>query len=206
MKDGCRPHVASGDEARRCNIALLSLVVAFTASALDAQPTPATSLRDAVDTAQQHWMLPAVAAAAVSSEQLLDIHATGIRRLDSAGTVLQTDQFHMGSLTKAMTATLLAVLVEEGLIAWESRLIDVFPEIETSAHVDHHLTKVEDLVTHRAGFAPYSTLEEFAELQLFVGTPVEQRLAFTHDLLTSAADVPQGTYVFVHPAWPTSLI
>ncbi len=37
--------------------------------------------------------------------------------------------FHLGSCTKAMTATLAAILIEEGIFGWDSKLVDLMPEI-----------------------------------------------------------------------------
>ena len=39
------------------------------------------------------------------------------------------DRFHLGSDTKAMTALLAAMLVEEGKIRWNSTMLEVFPEL-----------------------------------------------------------------------------
>ena len=38
------------------------------------------------------------------------------------------DRFHLGSNTKAMTALLAAILVEEGALRWDSSMAEVFPE------------------------------------------------------------------------------
>lgn len=47
---------------------------------------------------------------------------TGRRRMDLPAPVLERDPFHLGSNTKAMTATVIAKLVEEGRLRWDTRL------------------------------------------------------------------------------------
>lgn len=65
------------------------------------------------------------------------------------------DLWHIGSCTKAFTATLLATYVAEGKIRWTDTLRDVLPEIceqlddELSGHAAS--ATLADLVRHRAG-------------------------------------------------------
>src|SRR5262245_25594305 len=56
--------------------------------------------------------LPALAAAVVSSKGLVAVGAVGLRKRGDDTAVTVDDQFHLGSDTKAMTATLIAGLVE----------------------------------------------------------------------------------------------
>jgi CubicO group peptidase (beta-lactamase class C family) len=42
--------------------------------------------------------------------------------------VTTNDVFHIGSCTKSMTATLTAMLIEEGKLRWDTTIADVFPE------------------------------------------------------------------------------
>lgn len=50
------------------------------------------------------------------------VTVTGRRRMDLPAPVLEEDPFHLGSNTKAMTATVVAKLVEEGRLRWDSKL------------------------------------------------------------------------------------
>ncbi|MEC9094377.1 MAG: serine hydrolase domain-containing protein, partial [Planctomycetota bacterium] len=60
------------------------------------------------------------------------------------------DKVHLGSCTKAMTATLVAQLVNENKISWNTRLIDVFPNLEKSIHKDYHAVTIADLLSHQS--------------------------------------------------------
>ena len=61
------------------------------------------------------------------------------------------DVVHLGSDTKAMTATLLGILVEEAKLAWSSTVRDVFPDRAKSLHPGFQGVTLWQLLTHRAG-------------------------------------------------------
>lgn len=65
------------------------------------------------------------------------------------------DLWHIGSCTKAFTATLLATYVAEGKIAWTDTLRDALPEVceELGDELSEHAAgaTLADLVRHRAG-------------------------------------------------------
>jgi CubicO group peptidase (beta-lactamase class C family) len=77
--------------------------------------------------------------------------------LDGPDLVEVRDQFHIGSNAKAMTATLLATLVEEGRLAWATRPIDVLPELRDSIHPAYQNVTLEQLLSHRAGVPAYTS-------------------------------------------------
>jgi CubicO group peptidase (beta-lactamase class C family) len=60
--------------------------------------------------------------------------------------------FHLGSNTKAMTAVLLATLIEEGRLSLDDRIIDLLP----GAQVDPSVARVtvRDVLGHRTGLEP----------------------------------------------------
>ncbi|MFM7395029.1 MAG: serine hydrolase, partial [Cyanobium sp.] len=73
--------------------------------------------------------LPALAAAVVIQGKVVAVGAVGTRQAGAQIPALRTDRFHLGSDTKAMTALLAAMAVEEGKLRWTSTLADVFPEL-----------------------------------------------------------------------------
>ena len=65
-----------------------------------------------------------------------------------------TDQIHIGSCTKAMTATLIGMLVDEGKLTWGSTIGEVFPDQAEQVHPDFQAVTLSHLLTHRAGLPP----------------------------------------------------
>src|SRR5262245_29190348 len=80
------------------------------ASAADPSPPDTTDL---LEQTRKKIDLPALAAAVISEGRVLAVGAVGVRKLGEKVAVTLQDQFHLGSCTKAMTATVAATLVEE---------------------------------------------------------------------------------------------
>jgi len=95
--------------------------------------------------------LPGLIGGIVKGVTLASIGAAGVRKLGSAEPMQVQDQVHLGSNTKAMTATLLGMLVDDGLLTWSSTIRDVFPEVASRLHPDFQTVTLAHLLTHRAG-------------------------------------------------------
>ena len=89
--------------------------------------------------------------AVLKGETLAAIGAAGVRKLGSPEPFQVTDRIHLGSDTKAMTATMLATLVEEGKLDWASTIRKVFPARSKDLHPDFKDVTLWQLLTHRAG-------------------------------------------------------
>jgi CubicO group peptidase (beta-lactamase class C family) len=73
--------------------------------------------------------VPGIVAAIIYDGRLHAAGAAGVRARSFSERVTLNDLFHIGSDTKAMTATLAAILVEKGLLKWDSKVIDIFPDL-----------------------------------------------------------------------------
>jgi CubicO group peptidase (beta-lactamase class C family) len=129
--------------------------------------------------------LPALAAAVLDSERLLAAGAVGARRRGDPATVTLRDRWHLGSNTKAMTATLIALLVDAGKLGFDARVGDLLPEAAPALHPDHAATTIEMLLGHRAGLPGDVPPEIWSELWK-PGDPVEQRRWFAREMLKRA--------------------
>lgn len=102
--------------------------------------------------------VPGLVGAIVRDGRVVAIGAAGVRKEGEPGPLRAGDVVHLGSDTKAMTAALLGLLVEDGKIAWSSTLASVFPAEAAAMHPDYRPVTLEQLLTHRAGLpadAPY---------------------------------------------------
>jgi CubicO group peptidase (beta-lactamase class C family) len=88
---------------------------------------------------------------AVVSDGGITFAATGRRKVDDPSLVADNDAFHLGSCTKSMTATLLAFLVEEGKLKWDSTLADIFPELKPEMRPELRDVTVLQLLNQRSG-------------------------------------------------------
>jgi CubicO group peptidase (beta-lactamase class C family) len=95
--------------------------------------------------------LPALAGAVLTSRGLVDIGAVGIRKAGAEIPVTDADEWHLGSDTKAMTATVIASLVEKGKLAWDVTMERMFPEVAKSMNAEMRGVTLLELLSHRAG-------------------------------------------------------
>jgi CubicO group peptidase (beta-lactamase class C family) len=95
--------------------------------------------------------VPALAAAVVNSNGLVAVGAAGVRKRGDATAVTVDDQFHLGSDTKAMTAALIAGLVEEGKLTYDDTLGKAFPRFADKMTPELRKVTLAQLLTHQAG-------------------------------------------------------
>jgi CubicO group peptidase (beta-lactamase class C family) len=70
--------------------------------------------------------LPGLIAGQFDTQKIQHIAAVGFRRSGSTDPLLVSHPMHLGSCTKSMTATLIAMAVDEGLLTWQSTLGELF--------------------------------------------------------------------------------
>lgn len=89
--------------------------------------------------------------AVVSDGALIFSDGYGVREIGEAGEIDADTLLPIASLTKAFTAVALAVLVDEGTISWEDRVIDHLPRFRMwDPWVTREFT-IRDLLSHRSG-------------------------------------------------------
>ncbi len=130
------------------------LLAAFILSTIFFVPGTAmaqTSLDSMLNPYLTRYDLPAIAAAVVKDGKVISAGAVGTRRVGAKIPVTLNDRFHIGSDTKAMTALLAAMLVEEGRLRWDTTIAETFPEL--AEKMDPRLRRVtlEQLLSHTSG-------------------------------------------------------
>ncbi len=148
------------------------------------QAMPEDSLQQKLEEIAEQYHIPGATIAFFSSDSILNIGKTGVRQLGQSSAVQIDDKFHLGSNTKAMTAFAAAVLVEKGLIKWDSRFFDLFPELRAESRPEYLQITLEDLFRHRAFIRPFTDGDEFDAIpQVVKGNVIQTRLDWTRDLL-----------------------
>lgn len=98
--------------------------------------------------------LPALFAAVVRGGQVAASGAVGTRRAGAAIPVTINDRVHIGSCTKAMTALLAGMLVEEGRIGWDTTIGARFPEMREGMDAGLASVTLAQLLSHTGGIPP----------------------------------------------------
>ena len=130
---------------------LATTLLSWIPSGALAQPAPLQGFDAYVAKAVADWDATGLAIAVVKDGRLVFAKGYGVRNLERGGAVDEHTRFAIGSTTKAMTAAALAMLVEEGKVAWDDPVTKHLPWFRLK---DPWMTReitVRDLVTHRAG-------------------------------------------------------
>lgn len=154
-------------------------------SAMCSESAPESAeFNETLETLRAAAHLPALAAAVLRDGRIEVVGAVGVRRAGTPELVTVTDPFHIGSDTKAMTATLAAILVEEGRIGWNTTVGDLFPD-ERGLDPACRAITLEELLLHRSGL-PHNLPARgpYRDLAWQEKTPgPEQRLFLLRDVL-----------------------
>ncbi|MSR63190.1 MAG: class A beta-lactamase-related serine hydrolase [Planctomycetes bacterium] len=174
---------------------VLLLAVASSFCAPAAQEPPASDLTARIEAIRAKAGVPALGGALVSVDGLQGVWATGTRRAGGTEKVTPDDLWHLGSCTKAMTATLIALLVARGDLAWDTQLGELLPDLATEMHVDFLDLTLVELMSHRAGL-PANPFDDSFEA-LAGKDLVTQRAAVTRTVLKAGpVHAPRAEFLY----------
>ncbi len=148
-----------------------------------------------------------IAAAVLRGERIIAQGAAGVRKRGTAQRITLNDRFHLGSCTKAMTATLVAMLVEEGRLNWTTTLGELFADTVKPMYPAWEKVTLRQVLAHRAGLRhePDGLAQVFNELVRpnrarlawamiqSVGTLPQQRLEIARQALARPPGIPADT-------------
>lgn len=109
-------------------------------------------LEDSIAAIQRDSEVPGLIAGCCFVDGKQIVIASGLRNAMKSAVFLPTDPVHLGSITKSMTATLIALAVQEGDLSWETTLEEVFPLEFDDAKTKHWAdVTIESLLHHMSG-------------------------------------------------------
>lgn len=153
---------------------------------------PPPGIDAAVARIMKTFEVPGLALAIVKDGRVVLAKGYGVRRLGDPAPVDGRTLFGIASNTKVFTAAALGLLVEEGKLAWDARVVDYLPWFMLA---DPYVTRelsVRDLLVHRSGLGlgagdllwwPASTYDrrEIARRLRFIKPATSFRSAYAYD-------------------------
>ncbi len=95
--------------------------------------------------------VPGVAVAVIKDGKMVHAKGYGVRSLKTQQKVDPNTLFGIASISKAFTTASLGILVDEGKLKWDDKVIDYIPEFRMyNPYVTDEFT-IRDLLTHRSG-------------------------------------------------------
>jgi CubicO group peptidase (beta-lactamase class C family) len=135
--------------------------------------------------------VPGIAAAVVGNGETVALGVAGVRTRGKPEKIAADDRMHIGSDTKAMTAMLCGILVEEGKLKWDQTLGETFPELEKAMHAKYRRVTLEQLLTNRGGAPGALEKEElWGKLWRHKGTPTSARRLLLQGVTSKPPEAP----------------
>ncbi|KRD06438.1 serine hydrolase [Flavobacterium sp. Root901] len=128
-------------------IALLALLFCFSASAQITNQ----EVDDLVNRTMKAFDVPGISVAIVKDGKVVLAKGYGVKSIIKKEKVDENTLFGIASNSKAFTTAALAMLVDEGKIKWDDKVIKYLPDFKM---YDDYVTKeftIRDLLTHRSG-------------------------------------------------------
>ncbi len=124
---------------------------------------------------------------------------TGVRKFGAAPLIENNDTFHLGSLTKAMTATLLASFIKEGIFSWDTTIGEALPELGSDMHPDHLNTTLAMLTSQLTGINSTSVTTNVTYIRSLYNfsSPSEARLDYVRRVLSLPTVIqPNASFIY----------
>jgi CubicO group peptidase (beta-lactamase class C family) len=172
-----------------------ALVVTLTGCGQASVNTPVSTgaaqpqnINDILQPLLNQYQIPSIAAVVISNGQIVAQGAVGERKAGDTTSVMINDQYLLGSCTKAMTATIMGMLVQQGKLNWTSTMGDMFPEMKAEMLPKYRDATILELLSHHAGLPsnnapsipPGTTMEYWQNLNEPV---MQQRYEYAKDYL-----------------------
>jgi CubicO group peptidase (beta-lactamase class C family) len=147
--------------------------------------------------------LPAMGAIVVLRGQIAESAANGRRSADRNRPVTTEDQWHLGSITKSMTSTMAGILVEQSVLTWETRPLDVWPELSTTINEAYRDVTVADLLSHQSRLpVDVTAIPSFGLVQDDApGSVTAKRYIWASELLTLPPQVSAGSFLYTNAGY-----
>lgn len=156
-------------------------------------------LPEIVEWARASQDLPAIAVVLVREGQIVEQATVGRRSMSADVLATADDRWQIGSMTKAMTSMVAAILVEDGLISWDTTPLEVWPELDGVIHAGFRDATLRQFLSHTSGmrrdheFGPASDGAP--------GMVIEKRRAWAEELLRQAPEFAAGQLNYSNVAY-----
>lgn len=139
----------------------------------------------------QSEKLLGMGAVLIHDGDILALGAQGLRKKGESAAISSSDKWHLGSVTKSMTASLIARLVDKGKLSWDQKL-DIIPG-SSQHHEQWGEVNLEQLLHHSSGASanfPLSLM--FSDDPKDTQALLAARLTAVQKILNDAPEYPPG--------------
>ena len=161
-------------------------------TASDATSGPAAVIDPLLEPLRASSGVPGIAAVVIRGGAVVAEGVSGVRKLGDPAAITAEDHWFLGESAQTMTATLAALLVEQGKLSWASTLGAVLPDYPI--HASYKDVTLRALLAHRGG-APAKIPDAIDQAMRMPGDARARREDAVRALLTLAPELAPGTEV-----------
>ena len=135
----------------KLKILFLILVILIAESNIIAQGLSSSQIDSIVGLAMEEMQHAGLAVAVVKDGEIVHSKGYGLASMNTGDIVDEHTRFSIASNSKAFTTAAMAILVDEGKVNWNDKVVDYIPEFKM---YDNYVTSnftIFDLLTHRSG-------------------------------------------------------
>ena len=136
--------------------ALLLAMVLLLSACAHQQGLTSTQIDALATSAMQEFQVPGAVIGVVKDGKIVHAAGYGVRELGQPDPVDAQTLFRIASMTKSMTTAGLAILVDEGKLDWDDKVVDHIADFQMYEDWLTQEFTVTDLLTHRSGLKPYA--------------------------------------------------
>ncbi len=146
-----------------------------------------------VDEKTESPEVPALACLVIKNSDTVFAYVSGVRQQGGREFVTVNDKFHIGSNTKAMTALLASIAVEQGELTWDSTVGEMLSDLYTSIPETYRDIKLVQLLSHTSGIT--TDINKLPWLVYFTDPRSirRQRIEMSKDIMNIPLDSVPGT-------------
>lgn len=149
-------------------------------------------IRTDLEGVRERYYVPSLGVAEVTVDDIKSFGPVGKARVDNDVNVTPDSLYQLGSCTKAMTATALDKLMQDGSFSWDTRLLDIFPEFSATANPEYRDITLGDIVSHQAGFPSAGDFATWNDLRDYHGTMTQ----YLGKILQESSRIRRGRFYY----------
>ncbi len=115
-----------------------------------------------VQAAMETFHVLGAAVAVFQGDEIIYNRGFGVRDLQSSAPITPRTRFRIGSNTKSMSSLMLATFIDEGVLDWDTRAVDLWPGFRAPTDELTQSLRVRDLLGMGSGLAESPTFEFYA--------------------------------------------
>ncbi len=155
------------------------------------------NLTEILDYIRNESDVPAISAIMYKNGEIVEMAAVGTTKKGGSEAVSIKSKWHIGSITKSMTSTLAGVFVENGLIGWDSTIIEIFPEYSDVILDKYHDIQLDELLSHSSGIGYMEIFDRYDRKSSIT----DQRIELLKDALAIDFGLERGEMFYSNPGY-----